>query len=180
MITRFARGMVYWVNLPNWYGDNVQSGKRPCIIVSNDIGNIFSENIMVVPCTSNMNKENTQPTHYTTRVTKDTESVVLCENIFTISKKLTEGFIGLLDAKTMEEIDKCIMIALRLADIPQSVPLIPEETPTKDTKRIITKEQKQQYIQDYENYGLDYIVTKYNVASRSAAYQRYTYYKKQI
>lgn len=117
MLSKYTRGMVYWCELPNWYGDNVQSGKRPCIIVSNDVNNIFSNNIMIVPCTTNLNKEKSQPTHYTTKITKDVESVVLCESIFTISKHLLSSFIGVLDNNTMNEIDECIKIALGLTQL---------------------------------------------------------------
>ena len=191
MITKFTKGMVYWVNLPDCYGDNVITGKRPCIIVSNNVGNVFSENITVVPCTTNMYKDNSQSTHYTTRITKDTDSVVLCENILTVSKKLTENFIGMLDEVTMEEIDKRLKIALQLIDIPTPLKKPtetqvtetqeePERTTEDLTKKINTKALQKKYMKDYEEYGVDYVVTKYAVASRSAAYQRYNYYKRRF
>jgi mRNA interferase MazF len=182
MISRFTRGMVYWVTLPNYYGDTVMSGRRPCIIVSNDVGNMFSENITIVPCTSNIGKDSTQPTHHTTRITKDTESIVLCENIMTISKKSADTFIGVLDNITMKHIDECIKIALGINEVPVTVTVTEQaEEPTpQEPKKLITKEHQKQYVADYDTYGVDYVVTKYAVASRSAAYQRYNYYKRRF
>lgn len=190
MITKYARGMVYWVNLPNTYGDSVQTGRRPCVIVSNNIGNIFSDNITIVPCTTNIEKATNQPTHYTTKVYVTTESVVLCENIVTISKKLCDSFIGLLDENEMKAIDECIAIALGLKEIPkhtkpkdiQEEHHIQEEPIQEKTinQKITDPEVKKQFILDFEKYGVEYIVKKYHVASVSAAYHRKEYYQKQL
>jgi len=186
MVSRYARGMVYWVNLPTAYGDSVQTGRRPCIIVSNNVGNLFSDNLTVVPCTTNIEKINSQPTHYNTKIYSNTESVVLCENIITVAKKLCDGFIGIMDEQEINKIDECIKIALGLVDIPQPVkleevpedPEIPEEE--KATGRIVNDEVKRQYISDFAKYGADYVMRKYKVASISAANQRKNYYKNQL
>lgn len=183
MITKYTRGMVYWINLPNIFGENVQSGRRPCIIISNDIGNMFSENITVVPCTTNLTRAFSQPTHLKTSVLKDVDSTVLCETVITISKKLTDGFIGVLDNKTMSEIDDCVKIALGLTDKPIPMPEPKPKTIIKTTDkpiRITTKEQKELYLKEYDEKGSKFVVEKYNIASENAAYQRYTYYKREI
>lgn len=182
MIAKFARGMVYWVNLPNTFGDTVQTGRRPCVIVSNDVGNIFSKNITVVPCTTNIEKINSQPTHYTTNLFVTTESVVLCENIMTISKSLCDGFIGLLDDNEMAAIDKCLAITLGLTEVPKPVKSeeVQEETTRTINRKITDPKVKKQFVSDFENYGPDYVVQKYNVASIQAAYHRKEYYQKQL
>lgn len=179
MIKKYARGMVYWVDLPNWYGENVQTGRRPCIIISNDVGNIFSNNVTVVPCTTNLDKLSTQPTHCKTSLFKNVESLILCESIFTISKTLIGDFIGLLDDDTMQQVTDCIKIALGIDKIPEKIsePKKEPETKVKQPKKISLKETQQEYIKDYDKYGPDYVVKKYNVASKNAAYQRYKYYK---
>lgn len=186
MISRFARGMAYWINLPNTHGDSVQSGRRPCIIVSNNIGNVFSENITVVPCTTNIEKINSQPTHYTTKLYTTTESVVLCENIITVSKKLCDTFIGMLDEREMSIIDKCLAIAIGLEKVPENINLeeVKEETEAIEERTINSKitdpEVKKQFILDFAKHGVEYVVKKYNVASVQAAYHRKEYYQKQL
>lgn len=73
------------------------SGVRPAIIVQNNIGNYYSPNVTVVPLTSikgNKKNKRTLPIHI--EITKEdfetlqynnfTESVVLCEQIATLSK----------------------------------------------------------------------------------------------
>lgn len=186
MIAKYARGMVYWVNLPNAYGDSVQTGRRPCIIVSNNVGNIFSENLTIVPCTTNLEKSDSQPTHYKTKLYATTESVVLCENINTVNKKLVEGFIGLLDETEMEAIDKCIAIAIGLQEIPknQELPEMPRDASVSEEEinvgRVVSLEAKKEFLLDFAKHGVDYVVRKYQVASPGAAYQRRKYYQKQL
>lgn len=196
MICKFAKGMVYWVNLP-YFNDSVQSGKRPCIIVSNDVGNLFSKNVTIVPCTTNLDKDNSQPTHLKVSVIPDQESIVLCENITTVAKRNCDGFLGILDKSTMAEIDECIKIALALTDSKkaklQAAPVAPMkpleiEEPTEEEvtvpsevkSRLNDPKVQKQFIEDFEKHGVKYIVKKYNVASEAAAYQRKNYYKKHL
>lgn len=182
MIAKYARGMVYWINLPNTFGDSVQTGRRPCVIISNNVGNIFSENVTVVPCTTNIEKADSQPTHYTTKLYATTESVVLCENIITVSKRLCDTFIGLLDEHEMKNIDKCVSIALGLQEVPKSTNIaeVQEDTLKLKSNRIASIDIKKEYLADFEKYGVDYVIAKYNVASISAAHQRRLYYQKQL
>ena len=45
MFTKYARGMVYWANIPKYdINPNLQSGRRPVIIVSNNVANCLSNN----------------------------------------------------------------------------------------------------------------------------------------
>lgn len=67
---------------------NEQKGWRPGIVFQNNIGNIYSPNIIALPLTSRIKKTN-QPTHVIlpareTGLPKD--SIVLCENPERMSK----------------------------------------------------------------------------------------------
>ena len=85
MFTKYARGMVYWANILKYdINPNLQSGRRPVIIVSNNVANCLSNNITVVPCTNNTEKNPDQPTHYIIALNPKEDSLVLCEDIITI------------------------------------------------------------------------------------------------
>ncbi|MCE5318266.1 MAG: type II toxin-antitoxin system PemK/MazF family toxin [Parachlamydia sp.] len=49
------RGDIYWVSLDPTLGAETKK-TRPCLIVSNDIGNEYSDLVVVAPITSNINK----------------------------------------------------------------------------------------------------------------------------
>lgn len=199
MLTKYAKGMVYWISLPRTYGDTVQSGRRPCVIVSNNMNNVFSENITVVPCTSNLTKKDSIPTHTTVRLLGPEDSVVLCEDILTISKKMCEAFIGLLDDQAINDIDEHIKIALGLTSFESASyeenTVEPSLTKNKEDKqkRMLEEHEKttnpnymnnieaqKKYIEEYEKYGVDYILANYNIKSRNAAIQRKNYYKNKL
>ena len=83
-------------------------GSRPAIIVSNDHANTFSENVTVVWLTSQQKKP--LPTHCMVKV--QTLSTALCESINTISKDRIGGYMRSLTEKEMEDVDRCLSIAL--------------------------------------------------------------------
>lgn len=194
MVSKYVRGMIYWVNLPNTYGDSVQTGRRPCIIVSNNIGNVFSENITIVPCTTQIDKKTDQPTHHLIKIFSQNESLVLAENVITISKKLCDGFIGILDENNMKEVDKILKIALDLGDTPivmhtnvenvvendSSTPNLKEDTDNRQGISLRTIDAQKRFLDEFEKYGVDYVLVKYKIDSRSAAYQRKQYYKNKL
>lgn len=133
MFTRYMRGMVYWCDMPKYEKNpNVQAGMRPVIIVSNNVANCLSNNITVVPCTTNIEKNPDQPTHTILQLNKENPSLVLCEDIMTINKDLLSGFMGMLDDNTMKTINKCLMAALGLCDIPNPFDNPKQETKTKE------------------------------------------------
>jgi mRNA interferase MazF len=58
-----------------------QAGKRPCIVISNNVFNKNTKMAMVCPITSN---EKEFPTHYLLKKTKKIHGSVLCEHIRSI------------------------------------------------------------------------------------------------
>jgi len=74
---------------------SVQNGKRPVVVLQNDIGNRFSPTIWVATITSNVNK-NKLPTHVkvSEKAGLRCDSLVLVEQVFTIDKKMIIKKVG--------------------------------------------------------------------------------------
>ncbi len=102
------RGQVYEVNLNNT-SLHVQSGRRPCLVIQNNLGNTFSPTLIIVPLTTKLKKTN-MPVHVITAKNQ----MALCECILTISKEQIISYIKTLDEKTMELIDRALSISLEL------------------------------------------------------------------
>jgi mRNA interferase MazF len=99
------RGNVYLVDLGHSIG-SVQEGVRPCVVISNDANNLFSQIVQVIPFTSTI--KNDLPIHYILLAQKhkflDVDSMALTEQITTISKEQILQYIGTLDKRDMENI----------------------------------------------------------------------------
>ena len=83
--TCIKRGEVWFAELPD-LGDSIQYGSRPILVVSNNICNKHSSIITAIPLTS-VSKKKYQPTHIFIEHTDLKGSVVMCEQIISISKK---------------------------------------------------------------------------------------------
>lgn len=85
---------------------SVQNGKRPALVIQNNIGNIHSPNTIILPITSVI-KKISQPTHVyvsadSSGLSKD--SVVLCENPTCVSKEALEEYLTTLPSSVMERV----------------------------------------------------------------------------
>lgn len=114
------RGDVYWALLSNADAaakndadSSVQKGKRPVIVIQNNVGNAYSRTVIVAPITSKCKKS--LPVHVAVSK-KETglplDSVVLLEQITTINKNQLVSFIGKVNLNTMQRIDKAIEISI--------------------------------------------------------------------
>lgn len=192
MFTKYVRGMVYWATLPRYeQNPNVQSGRRPVIIVSNNVANCLSNNVTVVPCTTNTEKRPDQPTHYIMSLNPREDSMVLAEDIITINKNLLENFMGMLDESIMKEIDECIKAALGLIDVAN--PLIgntmkkmsneerlEEKTKKNKGRRVSGPVEMQAFINYYEQHGMEETMAEYGVPTKSAVHQRLNWYRHKL
>lgn len=104
------RGEIWFANLPV-VGGSIQYGERPVVVVSNNVCNRFSSVITVVPLTS-VHKKKNQPTHIHLERKELKESIVICEQIITISKKMIDRKICSIDNVDMERIEKGIKIQM--------------------------------------------------------------------
>ena len=92
---------------------SVQRGFRPAVVFSNDIGNRYSPNVVVLPLTTSLKKLN-QPTHVVLQAKSCGllyDSMVLCENPQSISKSMLGVYVSHLGKEEMARISIAIMIA---------------------------------------------------------------------
>ncbi len=109
------RGDIYSVNLGNGFCRE-QGGFRPAIIIQNDKANKHGNTFTVV-CLTTACKKNL-PTHLTIKGGKfglNADSTVLVETIRTIDKHRFYKYIGRIDEKTLEEIDRLLKLHLNLS-----------------------------------------------------------------
>jgi mRNA interferase MazF len=109
------RGEIYEADLGVGDGSE-QAGIRPVLIIQNNIGNHYSPTTICVPLTSKAKKN--MPTHHL--VSKKTydfltyDSIVLCEQIKTISKTKLSHRIGSFSSQDMYLIGKKLGISIAL------------------------------------------------------------------
>ena len=115
-MTEIKRGDVLYIDLGQHTDSSIQSGVRPCIVVSNNLNNRYSTNLCVCPFTSKL-KEN--PVHVRIRP-EDVdgyflrESDCLAEQIVTVDKKRVLNKIGHIseDSDVMQAINRAIRLQL--------------------------------------------------------------------
>ena len=107
-------GEVYLLQFEG-YGQE-QQGLRPAVIISNNKGNFYSPNVIVLPMTTSLKKIN-QPTHVVITA-RDSglqkDSMVLCENPVCVSKKKLTKLLTKLDHKQMAKISCAYLLATGL------------------------------------------------------------------
>ena len=116
MFQKYLRGQV-WVYTPEDEKEStyVQKGRRPCVIVSNDVANYHSKTVVVLPCTTAI--KNDIPTHvHFKNVENGLVNVVMAEQIVTIDKRQIGEYVGMLDETTISEINTAIMLELGIND----------------------------------------------------------------
>lgn len=110
------RGDIYYANLNNTIG-NVQSGVRPVVIVSNNFYNNHSNNVQIVPISTNTSK--IMLTHVMINDKEVMEDCGLvrcskaqCEQVMTISKEQLYQRIGHAPKNIKNGINKALSIQL--------------------------------------------------------------------
>ena len=87
---------------------SVQSGIRPCVVVSNDVGNTFSNVYIVVPLTTKFKSD--IPTH----VKIAENSFALCEQVTTVSEQQVLRKKSFVSMNIMELISNALRVAMSL------------------------------------------------------------------
>ena len=106
------RGQVYLAILTGTGCE--QRGKRPVLIIQNNIGNHFSPTTLVAPITSSKKKRNL-PVHVpveSNRLYKD--SVILCEQIQVMDKSRLRKKLCTLGDDVMEQVDRAVGVSFDL------------------------------------------------------------------
>ena len=94
-------------------GGSVQMGKRPVLIVQNDVGNMKSPTVVVVPLTTADKKWQIAHVEIPTSTGLPKESIALCEQIMTISKDCLGRKVGVIDSdELVSAIENALQITL--------------------------------------------------------------------
>ena len=107
------RGEIYRAALDPVLGSE-QGGKRPVLIVQNNVGNRYSPTVIVLAVTSRMNKARL-PTHI--EVPRDLaglprDSVILAEQVRTLDKQRLPCCLGALPEEVMAQVDRAMLMSL--------------------------------------------------------------------
>ena len=169
---------------------NVQTKNRPHLIVSNDIGNRTSNTLIVIPFTLETKPD--LPTHYICEF-NGKKNTLLTEQIRTVNNDELMTYMFMLDDKTMEEIDKVIMLSLGIVDKNKKYMINEKHTyepslyqcvkndisdfanerilfNTNKRGRIWNNESKMEFINYVKTYGLEKASIKYNTKTNTKQY----------
>ena len=110
----YRRGDIYYADLNPVCGSE-QGGKRPVVVIQNNIGNVHSPTLIVATITTKQDKRK-YPTHYPIKENPAfTEpSVIMLEQLRTIDKNRVLGYLGKIPPKEMLNVDKALMLSLAL------------------------------------------------------------------
>ena len=93
-----------------------QGGKRPVVVLQNNIGNRHLPTLIVATVTTRTEKKKNQPTHVLVDSNPAFEepSMILLEQIFTIDKSRIERFMDYAAKTEMLRIDMALLVSLAL------------------------------------------------------------------
>ena len=107
------RGQIYWVNLDPTIGSEIAK-TRPAVIISNDIGNQYSDRVIVAPVSSHGTYK-VYPFEVRLNAGEGglpQASKVLLDQIRTVDKSRLGNNIGFLTPDRMEEVNRAIRLSL--------------------------------------------------------------------
>ena len=109
----YQRGEMYYADLGRGVGSE-QEGRRPGVIIQNDVGNKYSPTIIAAAITSQLDKAKL-PTHIALEAGKyglPKNSVVLLEQIRTLDKRRLKEKIGELPLNMMTRVNEALLVSL--------------------------------------------------------------------
>lgn len=115
----YRRGDIYLVDLGTNIGSE-QGGRRPVLLLQNDVGNHYAPTLIVAPVSSRYWKKSKQPTHSLIEGIENlsSPSVVLAEQIITIDKVRVMKYLGKVPEEQMKGINKAVRVSLGLEQQP--------------------------------------------------------------
>lgn len=109
------RGEIYWLGLPPASGSE-QAGRRPVLIIQNDVGNRASPTTIVAAITSQPRRRR-YPFHVSFTAQESglrLDGTVLCEQIMTVDQGRLGELTGSLTQDRMQEVDLALHYSLGL------------------------------------------------------------------
>ena len=114
MERKIMRGEIYYADLDPVIGSE-QGGMRPILILQNNVGNMYSPTVVIVPITSRMTK-NELPTHVNIGAEAlEMNSIALLEQIRTIDKCRLDDYIGKVTTEEMKMIENALLISVGIS-----------------------------------------------------------------
>ena len=110
------RGDIYFADLDPVIGSE-QGGKRPVLIIQNDLGNRFSPTVIILPLTSQQGKR-PLATHVPLSPPQGgirKPSVILCEQVRTLEKSRLLWLMGHLKTEKMALVERALQAAVGAA-----------------------------------------------------------------
>lgn len=108
------RGDIYYADLSPVVGSE-QGGKRPVLIISNDVGNKYSPTVIVAAITSKQSKSKLPTHYYLTGVNGiPDDSIILFEQIRTIDKGRLKEWLAQLNELNMDAISRTLLVSIGL------------------------------------------------------------------
>ncbi|WP_024346862.1 type II toxin-antitoxin system PemK/MazF family toxin [Lacrimispora indolis] len=122
-VTKYSKYDVVYGELPQ-NGESIQSGYRPLLVIQNNIGNKYSPTLLVIPMTTQL-KNTEQPTHTIIKCDNNNglsaESMLIAEQITTISKSNVRKIGRITDRETQKNIFRCFIYAAAYGDFDQDL-----------------------------------------------------------
>lgn len=110
------RGEIYWCDLNRGAIGSEQRGKRPVLVLQNDLANQFAPTVTVAPITSRTHKNCLRPEHiYICSFDLTYPSIVLLEQMRTVDKQRISERIGKLSDLNMQRVDAGLRYFLSLS-----------------------------------------------------------------
>lgn len=111
---QIRKGEIYLADLKQNIG-NVQAGRRPVVIIQNNIGNKHS-GTTIIACITSKNKKVNQPTHVFVKYVESDISIgqILTEQIITVNQSCLLKKIGSLNTESILRLNEAIKISLAL------------------------------------------------------------------
>lgn len=111
--THVKRKEIWWADLDGVGSE--QQGRKPVLIIQNNIGNTYSPTTIIAPLSTKTHKK--LPTHVLLKAEEcgiPEDSIVLLEQIKVIDKSRLKSKITVLTDKKMNEIDSALLISVGL------------------------------------------------------------------
>lgn len=107
------RGDIYFADLDPVIGSE-QGGKRPVLLIQNNLGNRFSPTVIILPLTSRTGKKNLR-THVPVSPPQGgiiKPSIILCEQVRTVEKSRLIKRMGALPPEKMALVERALAAAM--------------------------------------------------------------------
>jgi mRNA interferase MazF len=114
---RARRGQVVLVELRSPEAAGIVSGRRPCVVIQNDVGNDNSPHTIVAPIAERSPDDTLYPVNVVINWPEGgvrVDSYIDCGQLFTIPWDHIERVLGQVTTKTQGNIDRALRISLHL------------------------------------------------------------------